>query len=64
MILSTGDKEDQNFNEDYLWIKKKGVRGIARGGYWANGAEAGVYAMYLVSPTSFAGDGIGFRCVK
>ena len=64
LIVNTSDEKDPNFNEDYLWIKKSGVRGMARGGYWANGAEAGVYAMYLVSPTSFAGDGIGFRCVK
>jgi hypothetical protein len=63
-IISTSNKKDPNFNEDYLWIKKSGLRGIARGGYWGNGAEAGVYAMYLVSPTSFAGDGVGFRCVK
>ncbi len=64
MIVSTGDEQDPNFNEDYLWIKKNGVRGMARGGYWANGSEAGVYAMYLVSPTSYAGDGVGFRCAK
>ncbi len=63
-IISTAEKQDPNFNEDYLWIKKNGLRGMARGGYWGNGVEAGVYAMYLVSPTSFAGDGVGFRCVK
>ncbi len=64
IIVSTEEEKDSNFNEDYLWIKKSGVRGMARGGYWNNGSEAGIYAMYLVSPTSFAGNGIGFRCVK
>ncbi len=63
-VVTTEKNKDPNFNEDYLWIKKKGVRGIARGGYWSNGDKAGVYATYLVSPTNFAGDGIGFRCVK
>ena len=64
MIVSTEKEKDPNFNEDYLWIKKSGIRGMARGGYWANGADAGGYAMYVVSPTSFSGDGVGFRCAK
>lgn len=55
---------DINFNNDFLWIKSSGVRGMARGGYWDNKEGAGVYAMYLVSPTSFAGKGIGFRCAR
>ncbi len=58
------DLPDINFNNDYFWIKNSGLRGMARGGYWDNGASAGVYAMYLVSPPSFAGIGVGFRCVK
>jgi formylglycine-generating enzyme required for sulfatase activity len=57
-------KPNLNFNNDYFWIKNKGVRGIARGGYWHNGSDAGVYATYLVSPPNFAGTGIGFRCAK
>ncbi len=64
VIMNTSNDPDPNFNEDYLWIKKNGVRGIARGGYWSNGSMAGAYAMYLVSPSSFAGNGVGFRCVK
>lgn len=55
---------DPNFNNDYLWIKNSGIRGMARGGYWDNDAEAGLYAMYLVSPTYFSGTGVGFRCAK
>ncbi len=55
---------DVVYNEDYLWIKNKGVRGMARGGYWDNKADAGKNAIYLVSPPSFAGVGMGFRCVK
>lgn len=53
-----------NFNNDYLWLKTTGVRGMARGGYWDNKEEAGVYSMYLVSPPEFTGTGIGFRCAK
>lgn len=49
---------------DRLWIKKEGTRGVARGGYWNNGADAGEYSFYIVTPPSEAGSGIGFRCVK
>ncbi len=52
------------YNNDYFWIKKRGVRGIARGGYWNNQDRAGQYAVYLVSRPAFAGSGVGFRCVK
>lgn len=63
-VETNPDKPDANFNNDYFWMKNSGLRGMARGGYWDNGAEAGVYAMYLVSPPSFAGAGVGFRCAK
>lgn len=56
--------KDENYYNDYFWIKQNGVRGIARGGYWDNGADAGQYALYVVSEPSFAGTGVGFRCVK
>jgi formylglycine-generating enzyme required for sulfatase activity len=55
---------DENYNKDYFWIKNSGVRGIARGGYYNNREQAGQYSAYLVSPPSFVGEGVGFRCVK
>jgi formylglycine-generating enzyme required for sulfatase activity len=60
----TADAADPNYDEDYLYIKNVGTRGIARGGYWDNKMEAGINSAYMVSSPSFAGDGIGFRCVK
>lgn len=57
-------KSDPNFNNDYFWIKASGARGMARGGYYDNESDAGFYSVYLDSPTSFAGVGIGFRCAK
>lgn len=60
----TVESADPNYDEDYLYIKNSGTRGIARGGYWDNKMEAGVNSAYMVSSPSFAGDGIGFRCVK
>jgi formylglycine-generating enzyme required for sulfatase activity len=64
MALATSQQADPNNNEDYLWIKKNANRGLARGGYWENGKEAGIYSAYIVSPSSFAGEAVGFRCVK
>jgi len=58
------DGSDQNYNNDYFWIKKVGVKGIARGGYYNNKEQAGQFSAYLVSPPSFVGEGVGFRCVK
>lgn len=63
-IETDADMADPNFNEDYFWLKTSGARGMARGGYWANKEEAGMYAIYLVSLPSYAGTGVGFRCVK
>ena len=63
-LASAVDAPDPNFNEDYFWIKDTDVRGMMRGGYWENKSDAGLYAVYLVSPPTFAGTGVGFRCVK
>ncbi len=63
-IETNPDNPNENYYNDYFWIKKKGVRGMARGGYWDNKSDAGKYSLYLVSPPSFVGVGIGFRCAK
>jgi formylglycine-generating enzyme required for sulfatase activity len=63
-IATQEETPDPNHNQDYLWIKNKETRGMARGGYWDNQKEAGQYSVYLVSPPSFVGEGVGFRCAK
>jgi len=55
---------DSKYNDDYLWIKNTGSRGIARGGYWSNGDQAGQYSLYIVTLSSDVGPGMGFRCAK
>lgn len=55
---------NEYYNEDYLWIKNSGLRGIVRGGYWNNKSDAGQYSVYIVAPPSSTESGIGFRCVK
>lgn len=63
-IKTDKDNKDANYYNDYFWIKKSGIRTIARGGYWDNGEDAGQYAIYAVPDAAFAGSGVGFRCVK
>ncbi len=60
----TASEGDENYYDDYFWIKDSGVRGIARGGYWDNKEKAGVFSVYAVLEPSFVGSGVGFRCAK
>lgn len=61
---TNADQADQNFHNDFFWIKTQGLRSVARGGYWDNKAEAGQYSVYAVYESNFSGVGVGFRCVK
>jgi formylglycine-generating enzyme required for sulfatase activity len=58
------DNASEIYKNDYLWIKSDGERGIARGGYWGNGNEAGLYSFYAVTEPNLSAVGVGFRCVK
>jgi len=62
--LTNQNAPNPDYHEDYFWIKESGLRGIARGGYWSNKSDAGTYSMYIVTPPSFVGSGMGFRCAK
>jgi formylglycine-generating enzyme required for sulfatase activity len=65
MAIATNQANgNPNYFFDHFWIKNTGTRGIARGGYWDNKSEAGQYSAYLVSPPSYTGVGVGFRCAK
>ncbi len=60
----TSNSGDENYYNDYFWIKNSGTRGVARGGYWDSKERAGVFSIYAVLEPSFVGSGVGFRCVK
>ena len=64
IAAETNGSASENYNNDYFWIKNSGVRGIARGGFYSNEEEAGIYSAYLVSQPSYIGVGVGFRCVR
>lgn len=55
---------DPNYNDDRFWLKKEGTVGMFRGGFWASGADAGVYTLHAEMSPSFVGNAVGFRCVK
>ncbi|HEX4799007.1 MAG TPA: SUMF1/EgtB/PvdO family nonheme iron enzyme [Candidatus Paceibacterota bacterium] len=52
------------FGDDYFWSRNDGAYGIIRGGYYASGKDAGVYAAHADTPPNSGSAGIGFRCVR
>lgn len=63
-IHTDPETPDLNFNADYIWVDRTDVRGVLRGGYYGNGTDAGNYALNAITPPSFAGIGVGFRCAQ
>jgi formylglycine-generating enzyme required for sulfatase activity len=64
VAVTTADATDDLYGDDYFWSKTDGVFGMIRGGYYGSKSDAGLYAINVSIPTSFASPGIGFRCVK
>jgi formylglycine-generating enzyme required for sulfatase activity len=58
------NKPNPDYNSDYFWLVSSGLRAIARGGYWDNKNDGGIYSLYIVVTPSSAEPGIGFRCAK
>jgi len=63
-IDTSSTTPDLNFNEDYFSIDHSQTRGMIRGGYWGSGTDAGQYAVNAITPPSFTGNAVGFRCAK
>lgn len=63
-IMTSSENFDSTFFNDYFWIDKTEVRGMFRGGSWTNQSDAGQYSLYAVSPPSYTGRAVGFRCVS
>jgi formylglycine-generating enzyme required for sulfatase activity len=61
---ATAPDADPNYGNDFLWMEASSTMGMMRGGFWGRGEEMGVYAIYAASEPSFAGEAVGFRCVK
>lgn len=49
------------YNGDYLWLRNYGERLLYRGGFWGDGAGAGLFGLNLSARRSGAWDARGFR---
>ena len=52
------------FHNDYLYLKRDGVSGMIRGGFWNLTDKAGVATINATIPTTFIGNAVGFRCAR
>lgn len=64
IALTSGENPDALYGRDYFWAKDEGVFGMIRGGFYGSKEDAGLYTVNASVPTSFASQGVGFRCVK
>lgn len=64
VAITVEDRPEELYGEDYFWSKDEGVFGMIRGGYYGSETDAGLYTVNASVPTSFASQGVGFRCVE
>lgn len=62
-VTTTGQGGNELYGNDYFWSKSEGVFGMIRGGFYGSRSDAGLYTINASVPTSFATQGVGFRCV-
>lgn len=60
----TSANKEHSIGGDKFWIKKEGVVGVFRGGYWNSQTDGGIAAIHAEMDPSFSGTAIGFRCIK
>lgn len=64
VAITSGASPDSLYGDDYFWSHEEGVFGMIRGGFYGSDGDAGLYTINASVPTSFATQGVGFRCVK
>ena len=64
IAVTSGQSPDELYGTDYFWSQDEGVFGMIRGGFYGSGEDAGLYTTNAAVPTSFAAQGVGFRCVE
>lgn len=62
--ITSGESADELYGSDYFWSKEEGVFGMIRGGFYGSNKDAGLYTVNASVLTSFASQGVGFRCVE
>jgi hypothetical protein len=63
VAISSSEVADELNGKDYFWSGTEGVFGMIRGGFYGSNQDAGLYTVNASVPTSFASQGVGFRCV-
>lgn len=64
VAITSTESPQMLYGSDYVWTKEEGVYGMIRGGFYGSGEDAGLYTVNAAVPTSFASQGVGFRCVQ
>jgi formylglycine-generating enzyme required for sulfatase activity len=64
IAFETGTAMDTRFGADRIWTDATLEAAMMRGGYYDSGTNAGLYAVYAASPSTFIGDAVGFRCAS
>ncbi len=64
IAISSAQAPDELYGRDYFWSGGDGVFGMIRGGFYGSNQDAGLYTTNASVLTSFASQGVGFRCVK
>ncbi len=64
IAITSSESTDELYGSDYFWSKQDGVFGMIRGGFYGSNKDAGLYTVNAGVPTTFATQGVGFRCVE
>lgn len=64
IAVTSAQAPDVLYDNDYFWSGTDGVYGMIRGGFYGSNNDAGLYTTNASVPTSFASQGVGFRCVS
>ena len=64
-VATVTSRESNNlYNNDYFWTGTEGTRAMLRGGFYAAGDDAGLFAVNTTVTPAFSSIAIGFRCVQ
>jgi len=64
LAITSAEASDELYGKDYFWSKTEGVFGMIRGGFYGSNQDAGLYSVNASVLTTFATQGVGFRCVE
>jgi len=65
VALATSEEDTTDaFHDDYFWSSQDGSFGMIRGGFYGSRSDGGLYSVQGQVARAFAGEAVGFRCVK